>query len=143
MATLLANRIHVPFNRRQFVTLALGLALTSKAFDSSADDADSVSLETARTEMESGHAVLIDIRESNEHATGVAKGAKLLPMSGLGARLAEIPTTTDKPVYLICNTQNRSSKTLAALRQRGYQHVRFVKGGMSEWVKRGWPVVKP
>jgi rhodanese-related sulfurtransferase len=64
-------------------------------------------------------------------------------MSGLGARLADIPTASDKPVYLICNTQNRSSKTLAALRQQGYKHVRYVKGGMSEWVKRGWPVVKP
>lgn len=131
---------HVHLNRRHFTTLALGLTL---AMDSSAQDADWVSLETARTDFESGQALLIDIRESNEHATGVAKGAKLLPMSALGGRLAEIPTASDKPVYLICNTQNRSGKTLAALRQRGYKHVRYVKGGMSEWVKRGWPVVKP
>lgn len=127
-------------NRRHFTTLALGLTLV---LDASAQDADSVSLDTARTDLESGKAVMIDIREANEHATGVAKGAKLLPMSALGARLADIPTAEDKPVYLICNTQNRSGRTLAALRQRGYKHVRYVKGGMSEWVKRGWPVVKP
>lgn len=134
---------HPTPTRRQMVTLALGLVLTTQGCDAATDDADTVSLETARTDLESGKAVLIDIRETNEHATGVAKDAKLLPMSVLGARLADIPTASDKPVYLICNTQNRSGKTLAALRQRGYKHVRYVKGGMSEWVKRGWPVVKP
>lgn len=133
----------MPSTRRQWAALALGLVLTAHAFGAAAEDADSVSLDTARADLESGRALLIDIREPNEHATGVAKGAKLLPMRELGTRLAEIPTVSDKPVYLICNTQNRSSKTLAALRQRGYSHVRYVTGGMSEWVKRGWPVVKP
>lgn len=104
---------------------------------------DSVTLDFARAEHEAGRAILIDIREPNEHAMGVAQGAQLLPMRQLGARLAEIPTTTDKPVLLICNTQNRSSSTLSALRERGYPHVRFVQGGMSEWTRRGWPVVKP
>ena len=102
-----------------------------------------MSLEVARAEAEAGRAVLIDIREPSEHATGVAAHARLLPMRQLGTRLAEIPTDTSKPVLLICNTQNRSSATLKALRERGYPHVRYVQGGMSEWVRRGWPVVKP
>jgi rhodanese-related sulfurtransferase len=87
--------------------------------------------------------VLIDIREPDEHATGVAAGATLLPMSQIGRRLAEIPTDAAKPVLLICNTQNRSGRTLRALRERGYAHVRYVDGGMSEWARRGWPMVKP
>jgi rhodanese-related sulfurtransferase len=58
---------------------------------SAADAQDAVSLEFARTEAESGRAVLIDIREPQEHATGVAKNAQLLPMQQLGTRLSEIP----------------------------------------------------
>lgn len=104
---------------------------------------DAVSLETARAEHEAGRAVLIDIREPEEHATGVVAGARLLPMRQLGQRLQEIPTQADQPVLLICNTQNRSSATLRALRERGYAHVRYVNGGMSEWARRGWPMVKP
>jgi rhodanese-related sulfurtransferase len=104
---------------------------------------DAVSLETARAEHEAGRAVLIDIREPEEHATGVAAGAKLLPMRQLNQRVHEIPTRADQPVLLICNTQNRSSATLRALRERGYAHVRYVNGGMSEWARRGWPMVKP
>jgi rhodanese-related sulfurtransferase len=104
---------------------------------------DAVSLETARAEHEAGRAVLIDIREPEEHATGVAAGARLLPMRQLNQRLHEIPTRADQPVLLICNTQNRSSATLRALRERGYANVRYVNGGMSEWARRGWPMVKP
>jgi len=102
-----------------------------------------VSLEVARAETEAGRAMLIDIREPDEHATGVAPGAKLLPMRQLAARLAEIPTDPKQPVLLICNTQNRSRATLEALRQEGYAHVRYVQGGMSEWARRGWPMVRP
>lgn len=102
-----------------------------------------VSLDAAREAHERGEALLIDIREPDEHARGVAAGALLLPMSQLRQRLAEIPVDPGRPVLLICNTQNRSAATLRALRQHGYAHVRFVNGGMSEWVRRGWPVVVP
>jgi rhodanese-related sulfurtransferase len=111
--------------------------------NSGAQAADAVSLQAAREAHEAGQALLIDIREPQEHARGVAAGAKLLPMSQLRQRLAEIPTDPARPVLLICNTQNRSSATLKALRQQGYGHVRYVDGGMAEWVRRGWPVVVP
>ena len=63
-------------------------------------------------------------------------------MSQLATRVGEIPTGSDKPVLLICKTQNRSSATLRALREReGFGHVSFVEGGMSEWARRGWPMV--
>ena len=103
-----------------------------------------MSLEEARARFEAGSVILIDIREPREHATGVAAGARLLPMSELPQRLAEIPTDPATPVLLICNTKNRSGATLRALRNAGgYDHVKMVDGGMSEWVKRGWPTVKP
>lgn len=104
---------------------------------------DAVSLDEARAAFESGRARLIDIREPDEHATGVARGAQLLPLRQVAQRLAEIPTDPAQPVLLICNTQNRSRTLLKALRERGYGHVKYVEGGMSEWVRRGWPVVPP
>jgi rhodanese-related sulfurtransferase len=132
----------LPRRRRLLAALPLwGLALAACGNATATEDA--VSLDTARAEFEAGRAVLIDIREPDEHATGVAAGARLLPMRQIGARLAEIPTDPQTPVLLICNTQNRSRATLKALRERGYGHVRYVNGGMSEWARRGWPMVKP
>lgn len=102
-----------------------------------------VSLEQARTEHEAGQVLMIDIRESQEHATGVAQGVVLLPMSQVAQRVGEIPNQTDQPVLLICNTQNRSRAVTEALLERGFTNIRYVDGGMSEWAKRGWPMVKP
>jgi rhodanese-related sulfurtransferase len=102
-----------------------------------------VSLEQARAELEAGTAVLIDIREPDEHATGVAAGARLLPMRQLARRLDEIPADPAARVLLICNTQNRSRASLLALHERGLTHLRYVHGGMSEWARRGWPMVRP
>ena len=97
----------------------------------------------ARQELESGHSLVIDIREPQEHATGVAPGMQLLPMRQLASRISEIPNDPKRPVLLICNTQNRSSTTWKFLRDKGYTNIRFVQGGMSEWARRAWPLVKP
>ncbi len=103
----------------------------------------SIDLPGARAEHEAGRAILFDIREPQEHATGVAQGARLLPMSELGARLAEIPNDPAQPVLLICRTNNRSANVVHALRERGWTNVRFVVGGMSMWAVQGWPMVAP
>lgn len=136
-------------SRRRFAAVAVlagsaGLGAFAFTGQGGASPPDRIGLEAARAEFEAGRAVLIDIREPAEHATGVAAGARLLPMRQLASRLAEIPTDPSRPVLLICNTQNRSRATLQALRERGgYDHVRFVEGGMSEWARRGWPMVAP
>lgn len=136
-------------NRRQW--MALGAASCSPFTWVSAlaqtSLEDRISLDEARRLHLAGSAVLIDIREPEEHAVGVAPGARLLPMSQLSQRLREIPVDPKVPVLLICRTQNRSSATLRALRkqlgEQNYAHVRFVQGGMSEWAQRGWPMVPP
>lgn len=107
------------------------------------DNAHKVSLEQARSELESGQAILIDIREPAEHRMGVAPGAQLLPMSQLPSKLAQIPQSKNQAVLLICNTQNRSQATLKELQKRGYANVRYVEGGMSQWAAKGWPMVPP
>ena len=128
---------------RRSAMVALGLGSMALAHGQALVDADSVTLDQARKELETGKSTVIDIREPQEHASGVAPGVQLLPMRQLAARLSEIPNDPKRPVLLICNTQNRSSATLKFLREKGYANVRFVQGGMSEWTRRGWPLVRP
>ena len=130
-------------NRRRWpgTLVALVLALVAASPMGVLAQRVSVPLEQARAEHDAGKALLIDIREPDEHATGVVPGATLLPMRQLSTRLAEVPR--DRPVLLICNTQNRSRATFEALRERGWTNLRYVDGGMSEWNRRGWKTVKP
>lgn len=129
-------------DRRRLLLLALAAAAHTTAGCAPAAG-DRVDLDEARAAHESGRALLIDIREPVEHATGVAAGAQLLPMRQIATRWTEIPNDPARPVLLICNTQNRSRSLLESLRKQGYANVRYVHGGMAEWARRGWPMVKP
>lgn len=122
--------------------LLLACAWVFSACSASASDAR-VSLDEGRALLESGQVLVFDIREPTEHATGVAAGTQLLPMSQLNGRISEIPQDPDQPVLLICNTQNRSARVVDALREAGWTNVRFIEGGMSDWARRGWPMVAP
>jgi len=140
--------IHAPLHRRAWLSLgatviAAALLLAAGCSDKQGGQVSAVTLETARADLEAGRVTLFDIREPEEHATGVAAGAHLLPMSQINQRIGEIPKDPAKPVLLICNTQNRSQATAQALIKHGYTNVQYVKGGMSEWGRRGWPLVRP
>lgn len=126
-----------------FQNLFFSVLLISLAACSSSDEGSKVSLEQAKTLHESGQVVLIDIRETREHQTGVANGAVLLPMSQISQNTSLIPRNSAQPVLLICNTQNRSKATLEKLKAQGYQNIHYVEGGMSQWAAKGWPMVKP
>lgn len=128
----------LPVLRRLFLSLPWVLPALARA----QGEAVSVPLEAAREALRGGKLRVVDIREPAEHATGVAEGAQLLPMSQLPQRLAELPGK-DEPLLLVCRSQNRSRATAAKLREAGYTRVQFVEGGMSEWVQRGWSTVKP
>lgn len=126
---------------RRLAMAGLASAFTGLAFGQM--ESDSVTLDYARKELEAGKVMLFDVREPQEHAIGVAKGARLLPMRQLAARVSEIPNDPKTPILLICHTQNRSSATLKFLLGKGYTNVRYVQGGMSEWSRRGWPLIRP
>ena len=102
-----------------------------------------VNLDDARLLLDSGAVIVIDIRERNEHVTGVAKGMKLIPMSILDIQLTELLKDPKQSIFLICNTQKRSRKVVLDFQSRGYSNVQYVIGGMSEWTKRGWALETP
>lgn len=145
MSLILAPTIFKSAQRRACLSIgaaAVVAALFAVGGCSGAQEG-SVPIETARADLEAGKVTLIDIREPAEHATGVAAGARLLPMSQINQRISEIPKDPGQAVLLVCNTQNRSQAVSKMLRDNGYTNVRYVQGGMSEWARRGWPLVRP
>lgn len=143
-----ASTSNLHLHRRQMLArLALGLGagalLLACSPDAASKDPLRVNLEEGRLLLENKQVTMVDIREADEHATGVAQGALLLPMSQLNQRVSEIPKDPAQPVLIICNTQNRSSKVVQAMKEAGWNNVRYVHGGMSGWARNGWPMVQP
>jgi rhodanese-related sulfurtransferase len=80
---------------------------------------------------------LLDVREDDEWAAGHIEGATHIPMSGLLARVGEVPKDGD--VVVVCKVGSRSAQVTAYLRQQGWANVRNLDGGVVAWVRAGKP----
>jgi len=87
-------------------------------------------------------ALVVDVREQAEYAQSHILNARLLPLSQLEARLADIEKFKDKPVIVYCATGNRSGAAAATLRKSGFSNVSNLSGGFAAWRQAGLPVQK-
>ncbi len=70
---------------------------------------------------------------------GRPPGAVLIPLGEVEAR-APAELAADKPVYVICNSGNRSRTASDTLIRLGFTEVYNVDGGIQAWLKAGLPV---
>ena len=76
---------------------------------------------------------IIDVREASEFndALGHIPGAKLIPLSSLRDRMAEIDST--RPVVTVCRAGSRSAQASVMLSKAGISKVANLAGGMLRW----------
>lgn len=77
--------------------------------------------------------VLIDCREADEHALVNIAGARLLPMSELQNRLADLQPDKDKHLVVHCHHGGRSLRVTNWLREQGFANVQSMAGGIDQW----------
>lgn len=85
-------------------------------------------------------ALLLDVREIEEHVQEHAPGSTLIPLGQLQQRLHEIDVYRHRPVVVICRSGNRSAQALKLLERAGFSAAVNVEGGMIDWKKAGLPV---
>jgi molybdopterin/thiamine biosynthesis adenylyltransferase/rhodanese-related sulfurtransferase len=88
-------------------------------------------------------AVLVDVRESHERATGFAQGALGIARAELEADPHAALPDREAQVLLICQSGGRSLKAAEALLQAGYRRVASVEGGTTRWIAEGLPMTQP
>ncbi len=86
--------------------------------------------------------LVLDVRNGDEFhgEQGHIAGAINIPLDELSERLSELTTHHESPVAIVCRTDVRSGKAALLLTQHGFSDPRVVRGGMSAWNKRGYPV---
>ena len=87
-------------------------------------------------------AMLLDIRDTKDYSSGHIAGAVSMPVSSIDARIGELESHKDKPVVLVCKMGQHASATGRKLKALGFENVRRLSGGMSEWTASSLPVVK-
>ena len=98
--------------------------------------------EQARARIVHG-ALLIDVREAHERATGMAEGALGIARGDLQAEPSTHLPVTDREVVLICQSGKRSMEAARVLHDLGYTHLASVQGGTAAWRADGLPLVQP
>src|SRR6202011_3600796 len=87
---------------------------------------------------------IIDVRGSEEFATGHLPGAKSIPRGHLESRIENAAPERSAEVILYCASGNRSAYAARTLKDDlGYEHVRSMTGGITLWKDRGYEVQVP
>jgi sulfur-carrier protein adenylyltransferase/sulfurtransferase len=90
---------------------------------------------------QAGGALLVDVREDNERASGMPTGALGLSRGFLELRIEQAEPDRDRDILLLCGSGQRSLLAAEALQRMGYRNVSSVTGGMGAWKIAGLPIV--
>jgi rhodanese-related sulfurtransferase len=88
--------------------------------------------------LDSGEAVLIDIRESDEHAREHILGARLAPLSAIDTH--DFDRDHGKVAVFHCKSGMRTQANAARLLARGFRQAYFLDGGIEAWKAAGYGV---
>jgi rhodanese-related sulfurtransferase len=85
-------------------------------------------------------ALVLDVREPGEYGAGHILGARNVPLSRLDD--ADLAKRRERPVIVYCDTGDRASKAISALKKQGFTRVVNLTGGLRAWQQAGLPVEK-
>ncbi|MDX1578259.1 MAG: molybdopterin-synthase adenylyltransferase MoeB [Gemmatimonadota bacterium] len=94
-------------------------------------------------ELQRGGALLIDVREPDEVASGTPAGARRVVRGYLELRIEEHAEDLDQPIVLMCAGGVRSLLAADDLKRLGFRDVRSMAGGFAAWKNEGLPVDVP
>jgi rhodanese-related sulfurtransferase len=82
--------------------------------------------------------LVIDIRIPTDYAESHVPGAVNIPQDDLSST-RDLPEDRDAPIITVCNIGKFSKHATLYLKSKGYKNVRSAKGGLNEWVRKGFP----
>jgi rhodanese-related sulfurtransferase len=92
--------------------------------------------------MNTGNALVLDIRDHGEFNGGRIPKSKNIPLADLEKRAEEIARFKDKPVIITCRTNTRAGAAARALKALGFADVYQLQGGFTSWQQASLPVEK-
>jgi sulfur-carrier protein adenylyltransferase/sulfurtransferase len=88
-------------------------------------------------------ALVLDVREPDEHAEGALAGAIHIPRGHLEAQIENRISDKDAPVVVYCAGGVRSAFAARTMQELGYSDVVSMEGGFGRWKDEGRPWTTP
>ena len=101
----------------------------------------SLGLADVSRKLNSGEAVLLDVRESKEFNAGHIVDALNIPYAKLKDHQSELEKYRSKTVIVVDKMGQHAGAAAKLLREQGFEVVRM-RGGMTEWLGQNLPVVR-
>jgi rhodanese-related sulfurtransferase len=111
--------------------LIMGVACTAQQTPEDVNSAQATEL------MQSDEVVVLDVRTQEEWDKGHIEGAQHMDFykDDFDSKLAELPK--DKEYVVYCHSGGRSAKTVAKMKQAGFEKVHNLQGGITAWKSEG------
>ena len=120
--------------------LASGALLLWPEISRIAGGANAIGTLEATRLMNQPGALVLDVREPAEFASGHLPRARHIPVGELGKRIDELSRFKEKPVIVTCRSGARSGSACRALKNAGFTQVYNLKGGVAAWEQASLPV---
>ena len=95
----------------------------------------------AAVQLINNNAVVLDLRSAESFGRGHIVGARNITPDEITEKIASVTRDKSQPLIAVCESGVSAQRTVATLRQGGFESVYNLKGGMNGWVSAGLPVV--
>jgi rhodanese-related sulfurtransferase len=96
----------------------------------------------AAAKLNSGEAVIVDVRDKDEWDEGHIPGAMHLSRGTIELDIEEKVPDTNALIITDCGGAGRSALATESLQKMGYKNVRSMAGGFKAWKAAGLPTTK-
>ena len=101
-----------------------------------------ISPQEAAAELNSGDAVVIDVRDKDEWDEGHISGATHISLGTIELDIEEKVPDANALIICHCGGGGRSALAAETLQKMGYKNVRSMAGGLKAWKTAGLPTTR-
>jgi rhodanese-related sulfurtransferase len=94
------------------------------------------------TRLFNNDALVLDVREDKEFASGHIPKAKHIPLGKLSSRMQELDKFKTQPILVTCRSGQRSARACGMLKKAGFETVYNQAGGILAWERANLPTTK-
>lgn len=88
------------------------------------------------------NALIVDVRDDSEYASGHLPNSKHIPREKMEERWSELEKHKDKPIVVIYRGGVRSTNASSILKKNGFPKIYNLMGGIDAWKRANLPIVK-